>query len=36
MEFRANDGKNVEIQAMGRTWARHAIQTHTRRGTSSP
>ena len=28
MEFRANDGKNVEIQAMGRTWARHAIQTH--------
>ena len=28
MEFKANEGKRVTIQAMGRTWARHAIQTH--------
>ena len=28
MEFKANEGKSVTIQAMGKTWARHAIQTH--------
>ena len=28
MEFHANEGKSVTIQAMGRTWARHAIATH--------
>lgn len=28
MEFRANEGKSVTIEAMGRTWARHAIETH--------
>ncbi|MBU5435447.1 F420-0--gamma-glutamyl ligase [Pseudoflavonifractor sp. MSJ-37] len=28
MEFHANEGKNITIQAMGRTWARHAITTH--------
>lgn len=28
MEFAANEGKNVTIQAMGKTWARHAIHTH--------
>ena len=28
MEFRANEGKNVNIVVNGRTYARHAIQTH--------
>ena len=28
MEFKANEGKSVTIQAMGKTWARHALQTH--------
>ena len=28
MEFHANEGKSVTIEAMGRTWARHAIATH--------
>ena len=28
MEFHANEGKSVTIQAMGKTWARHAIATH--------
>ncbi len=28
MEFHANQGKSVTIQAGGQTWARHAIHTH--------
>lgn len=28
MEFCANEGKNIRIQAGGKTYARHAIQTH--------
>ena len=28
MEFHANEGKSVTIEAMGKTWARHAITTH--------
>ena len=28
MEFHANEGKSVTIQALGKTWARHAIATH--------
>ena len=28
MDFHANEGKSVTIEAMGRTWARHAISTH--------
>ena len=28
MEFHANEGKRVTIEAMGKTWARHAISTH--------
>lgn len=28
MEFHANEGKQVNITAGGKTWARHAIQTH--------
>ena len=28
MEFKANEGKSVTIEAMGKTWARHAIETH--------
>lgn len=28
MEFKANEGKSVTIEAMGKTWARHAITTH--------
>lgn len=28
MEFQANEGKNVNIVVNGRTYARHAIQTH--------
>ena len=28
MEFQANEGKQVTIQAGGKTYARHAIQTH--------
>lgn len=28
MEFYANEGKSVTIQAMGKNWARHAIATH--------
>ena len=28
MEFHANEGKNVNITVNGRTYARHAIQTH--------
>lgn len=28
MEFRANEGKNVNIVVNGKTYARHAIQTH--------
>ena len=28
MDFHANEGKSVTIEAMGRTWARHAIATH--------
>lgn len=28
MEFQANEGKSVTIEANGRTYARHAIQTH--------
>jgi len=28
MDFKANEGKNVTIEAMGKTWARHAIETH--------
>ena len=28
MDFCANEGKSVTIQAGGKTYARHAIQTH--------
>ena len=28
MEFRANEGKSVTIEVNGKTYARHAIQTH--------
>ena len=28
MEFRANEGKSVTIEVGGKTYARHAIQTH--------
>ena len=28
MEFRANEGKSVNIEVNGKTYARHAIQTH--------
>lgn len=28
MEFKANEGKSVNITALGGTWARHAIETH--------
>ena len=28
MECHANEGKSVTIEAMGKTWARHAITTH--------
>ncbi|UQT49515.1 hypothetical protein M5E87_06770 [Flavonifractor plautii] len=28
MEFRANEGKSVTIEVSGKTYARHAIQTH--------
>ena len=28
MEFHAHEGKSVTIEAMGKTWARHAITTH--------
>ena len=28
MEFRANEGKSVTIEVNGKTYARHAIQSH--------
>lgn len=28
MEFKANEGKNINIEAGGKTYARHAIETH--------
>ena len=35
MEFQANEGKRVTIEAGGRTYARHAIQTHFVQGGES-